>query len=229
MIPIFSHFLLNLRQEFRSKLGTDYALLGGMGGNPVQRASIFWALLTLPLFLVSQPLMANEIHDQIRDEMEAGQDYSGGPGSEEAPAQGQFVGNIPAAAKKPQDFLFKNLKNKEYPLEFLLPFMRVSQLFRQRVRQKSVPHLQSELAKVDKSGEVILPPSPVKKVASIAVRAMKAVAPGRESWPEELRANLDELERHPASLEKPKKMAPVISSRPAKVPTRALLESLRAE
>jgi len=101
-------------------------------------------------FTVAPPIYADEIHDGIAsmpDELDIPMDSN--VADEVAPKEGTFVGNLPAK-KKGEDFLFKNRKEKDYPLEFLIPFMKVSQVFRKRVPTKADAPEQSAMAPAPK-------------------------------------------------------------------------------
>jgi len=200
-----------------------------MGGFTAKALSIFLSLVATLCFTASTFAWA-DAHDGLggggADDIDIPMDSLDTDQPREA-RQGAVVGNLrPPQGKKPEDFLFKNMKNKEYPIEFLIPFMKVSQVFQKRIPAKEQPREQSAMQpkRAVASEEAKAKARPWAKEFNEKMAAGAPTTEGSEAWPENLKEAMGQVERA-NSAPKPN----VIGARPAAKPPGALLKNLKAD
>ncbi len=158
-----------------------------MGDFRAQRLSNFWPLAAVLFCVVVgvTPAHGTEAHEgaMLREELVAPPEPAEGEYGPEIEPSGGFIGNV-TRPKKTGDFNLKNLKPEDYPIEFLIPFMKVSQVFKKKVEAKDLPNVTSQMAREvispssqkplprkwttlpSETKEQILPPTGVRSLAS---------------------------------------------------------------
>ncbi len=198
-----------------------------MGDFTAKTMSNLLSLVATLYFVAVTPAVADP-HDgltAVPDDIDISMDEGFGEDAPD-PKQGSLVGKVPQAAKKPEDFLFKNRKDKEFPLEFLIPFMKVSQVFQKRIPAKEQAREQSAMQpkRAIASDETKRKTRPWAKEFNEKVAPVAASA-GSEFWPDNLKEALSQIERKAQGAVKPN----VIGARPAAQPSRNLIKSLKAD
>ena len=195
-----------------------------MGDSRAHSVLNFWPLVVALVCLgIARPIWAGEAHEgnmPVREEA-FGDPEAFGPetAGESVQDSGGIVGNLPRS-KKPPDYNLKNLKPEDYPLEFLIPFMKTSQVFQKKVKAKAAPSLTSRMdhemdvgakAKPIPRKWTALPPAPERAVRTIA-SSETAEGATEEVKPAESNNGSHSL----------------VSVRPQNKPTRQLLDSFKA-
>lgn len=200
-----------------------------MGDFRAQSVCKLWPLVVaLVCLFLAVPGHAADAHEgNLRARDDADFEYETGlpdSSSEEVSRDsGAVIGNLPASQKKP-DYDLRKLKPEEYPLEFLIPFMKTSQVFRKKVLAKKAPSLTSRMD-IAKDTEAkpksiprkwtALPPEPehaARTIASVvneAAESSSSTEVGAEALP-------------------PAPKPGLVSARPPLKPARQLLESFKA-